>query len=39
MGILVAQHDHFAIDRRVEYAVLLISAVIGLVGYGLYLVV
>jgi hypothetical protein len=39
LGILVAQHDHFAIDRRVEYAVLLISAVIGLVGYGLYLVV
>lgn len=39
LGIIVAQKDHFSIDRRIEYAILLISAVIGLIGWGLYLVV
>ena len=28
-GILLARHDHFRIDRKVEYAVLLIAAFIG----------
>ena len=37
LGIIIAQKDHFAIDRKVEYAILLISAVVGLIGWGLYL--
>jgi hypothetical protein len=37
VGIIIAQHDHFAIDRKVEYAILLISAVVGLTGWGFYL--
>jgi hypothetical protein len=37
LGIIIAQHDHFAIDRKVEYAVLIVSAVLGLTGWGVYL--
>jgi hypothetical protein len=37
LGIIIAQKDHFAIDRKVEYAILLISAVVGLIGWGVYL--
>lgn len=37
IGLIVAQKDHFAIDRKVEYAILLISGVIGLIGWGVYL--
>ncbi len=29
VGILFAAHDHFQIDRKIEYAVLLISMFIG----------
>jgi len=29
-GLLIAQKDRFAIDRKIEYAVLLIAALIGL---------
>jgi apolipoprotein N-acyltransferase len=36
-GLLLASHDHFAIDRKIEYAVLLIatalSAYIPIVGF------
>jgi len=39
LGVLIAQKDHFAIDRKVEYAVLIVSAVLGLTGWGLYLAV
>ncbi|HMS23479.1 MAG TPA: hypothetical protein PKB09_01585 [Candidatus Saccharibacteria bacterium] len=28
-GIMLARHDHFRIDRKIEYAVLLIAAFIG----------
>jgi uncharacterized membrane protein YjdF len=38
-GVIIAQKDHFAIDRKVEYAILIISAVLGLIGWGLYLAV
>ena len=27
-GLVLASHDHFAIDRKIEYAVLLIAAVL-----------
>jgi hypothetical protein len=39
LGVVIAQKDHFAIDRKVEYAVLIVAAVIGLIGWGLYLAV
>lgn len=29
VGILFATHDHFAIDRKIEYAVLLVAMFIG----------
>ncbi len=32
LGILFAQHDHFRIDRKIEYVILLIAALIGLIG-------
>jgi hypothetical protein len=35
VGIVFASQDHFRIDRKVEYAVLLISCLLGLVGYGI----
>lgn len=37
LGVIIAQHDHFAIDRKIEYAILLVSAVLGLAGWGFYL--
>jgi len=37
LGVIIAQHDHFAIDRKVEYAVLIVAAVLGLTGWGVYL--
>jgi hypothetical protein len=37
VGLIIAQHDHFAIDRKIEYAVLIVSAILGLSGYGAFL--
>jgi len=31
VGILFAMHDHFQIDRKIEYAVLLVAMLIGFV--------
>ena len=39
LGIVLAQKDHFAIDRKIEYAVLVVSAILGLAGWGFYLAV
>ena len=39
VGALLAQKDHFVIDRKIEYAVLVVSALLGLLGWGLYLVI
>jgi hypothetical protein len=36
-GIIIAQHDHFSIDRKIEYAVLIVSAILGLIGYGAFI--
>jgi hypothetical protein len=36
-GVFIAQKDHFAIDRKIEYAIMLISAILGLIGWGLYI--
>ncbi|HEY2004768.1 MAG TPA: hypothetical protein VGH44_06690 [Candidatus Saccharimonadia bacterium] len=37
LGVVIAQKDHFAIDRKIEYAILLVSAILGLAGWGLYI--
>ena len=37
LGLAFAQVDHFAIDRKIEYAILIISALLGLMGFGLFL--
>jgi hypothetical protein len=39
VGILFAQHDHFAIDRKLEYLILLVSAAVGLAGAGFFVVI
>lgn len=37
IGLLFALHDHFQIDRKVEYAVLVVAALIGLIApYGIF---
>lgn len=36
LGLAFAQHDHFQIDRKIEYLVLLVAALIGLIGHGIY---
>ena len=36
LGLLAASHEHFQIDRKIEYAVLVASSVLGFVlGYGI----
>jgi hypothetical protein len=37
IGLLFSTHEHFQIDRKIEYAVLLIATLIGLSGLGLFL--
>ncbi len=37
LGVLFSRSDHFTIDRKVEYAVLIIAALMGLIGYGVFL--
>jgi hypothetical protein len=37
VGLILASHEHFQIDRKIEYAVLLIAALVGFwVPFGLY---
>ncbi|HSX41566.1 MAG TPA: hypothetical protein VLF21_02985 [Candidatus Saccharimonadales bacterium] len=38
LGLLAAQHEKFGLDRKIEYALLLVACVIGLVGIGITLV-
>jgi hypothetical protein len=35
VGAVIAQHDKLQIDRKIEYAMLLIGSVLGLVGIGI----
>lgn len=35
MGLLIVRHERFQIDRKVEYAIMLVGAVLGLVGIGI----
>ena len=38
VGLLFASHEHFRIDRKIEYAVLLIAMLVGYFApYGLYI--
>ena len=39
LGILFSSHEHFMIDRKVEYAVLLVAAVLGFIGLGIFLTI
>ena len=37
LGLVFAHYEHFRIDRKLEYAVLLIASLMGLAGYGVFL--
>lgn len=37
IGLLFASQDHFRIDRKIEYALLLLAAVLGLMGLGIFI--
>lgn len=37
LGLLFSSHDHFRIDRKIEYAILLVAALLGLAGFGVFL--
>jgi hypothetical protein len=38
VGIIFSSHEHFRIDRKIEYGVLIIAALVGLmVPYGLFI--
>lgn len=37
IGVIAVQHERFQIDRKIEYAVMLVGAVLGLVGIGVTL--
>lgn len=37
IGVIIAQKDHFAIDRKTEYLMLIIAAAFGVMGWGLWL--
>ena len=37
-GLLFATHEHFQIDRKIEYAVLILAALVGLIApYGMFI--
>ena len=37
LGVLFARHEHFQIDRRIEYTILLLSGAVSfLLGVGIY---
>lgn len=37
LGILFTSKEHFRIDRKIEYAILLIGTIMGLIGLGIFL--
>ncbi len=37
IGVLFASRDHFRIDRKIEYALLLLAAILGLTGLGIFI--
>lgn len=34
LGLILVQHERLRIDRKIEYAILLVGSVLGLVGIG-----
>ena len=38
LGLVFAHKDHFRIDRKIEYAILLVSTLISLFGPGIFVV-
>ncbi len=36
-GILFTTHDHFRIDRKIEYAVLLVASLLAFFGPGIFI--
>jgi hypothetical protein len=37
IGLLFTSHEHFRIDRKIEYAALIVAALLGMIApYGLY---
>ena len=39
LGVLLAQHEKFMIDRKIEYAVLLVSALLNLAVAGYFITI
>jgi hypothetical protein len=38
IGIILSSHEHFRIDRKIEYAALIIAALVGFIApYGLFI--
>lgn len=38
VGLILSSHEHFRIDRKIEYGVLVVAALLGLIApYGLFL--
>jgi hypothetical protein len=38
VGLIFTSHEHFRIDRKIEYAVLVLAALVGLIApYGLFI--
>ncbi len=37
LGIIFTAHDHFRIDRKVEYAVLLVASMLAFFGPGIFI--
>jgi hypothetical protein len=35
LGVLLAQHEKLRMDRKIEYAILLVASILGLYGLGL----
>jgi hypothetical protein len=36
LGLIFSSHEHFQIDRKVEYAILLVAAVLAFAGLGIF---
>ncbi len=39
LGLLFSSHEHFRIDKKVEYAVLVVAAALAFLGLGIFLVI
>ncbi len=39
IGLIIVQHEKLQIDRKIEYAMLLVGALLGLMGLGLTILV